>query len=150
MIGTTHAPVTVATILKMNNTAIRRGYNRAIDWDDCGDTYALLRDRLALFRPCMIDIAVPAHGANDAGELHHRCCVMLPVEEGAYVAAHLDVNDADYRAAIASDISRMLELELPPFANDPMELGIPRTKLAMLDECFALLDEYDALGDIRE
>jgi hypothetical protein len=150
MIGISEKLVTVATILNMNNTAIHRGYNRAIEWNDYGDAYAPLRDRLALFRPCFIDIGVPAHGTDDSGEVHHRIRVALPIEGGEFVIAYLDVSDTDYRSAIVSDVSRMLEMELPPFADDPMEFGIPRAKVKMLIECFALLDEYDTLGDGRE
>ncbi len=131
----------------MNNTAIRRGYNRAIEWNYCDDDDAPLRDRLALFRPCFISIAIPAHGVDSAGEVHHRCRVVVQVEEGGLVAAYLDVSDADYRAAIVRDVPRLLELGLPAFADDPMELGISRAKIGVLDDCLALLHEYDTLVD---
>ncbi|MDE2482031.1 MAG: hypothetical protein KGN02_07565 [bacterium] len=150
MIGASERLVTVATVLKLNNTSIRRGYNRAIDWSDYGDADAPLRDRLAVFRPCCIEIAVPAHGADSSGEIHHRCRVALPLENGDFIAAYLDVSEADYRTAIVSDIPRMLELELPAFADDPMDFGVSRAKNNMLEECFAHLDEYDAQDDVRE
>jgi hypothetical protein len=150
MISTGEHRVTVATVLTMNNTAIRRGYNRAIEWNDGDGSYAPLRDRLALFHPCFIGIAIPAHGTDDAGEIHHRCRVDIPLEDGEFVTTYLDVSDADYRSAIVSDISRILELDLPAFADDPMDFGISRAKNNMLNECFALLDEYDALDDVGE
>ena len=78
-------------MLKMNNAAIRCGYNRAIEW-----------------------------------------------------------NDYDYRSAIVNDIPRMLELELPPFAEDAMDFEVSRAKSNMLDEYFAHLDEYDAADHVRE
>ena len=150
MIGITHRVITVASIIKMNNAAIRRGYNRAIDWDYYGDANEQLRDRLALFRPCIIDIAVSVHGVDGAGEFHHRCRVMLPVEDNGFVTAYLDVSDNDYRTVIVQDVARMLELEFPSFADDPLECGLPLAKRKMLDESFALFDEYDTLGDERE
>lgn len=150
MIGITHRGVTAASVIKSNNAAICREYNRSIDWDYRGDADEPLRDRPALFRPCIIVHAVPVQGVDGAGEFHHRCCVMFPVEDDGFVTAYLDVSDADYRTAIAHDVIHKLEMELPVFFSASMTDNLPLAKQKMLADCYALFDEYGALDGERE
>lgn len=137
-------------LLRLNNTAIRQGHRRSIDWNWSDGVREVLAERLNYtgFSPVMIEVR--AHGVDPKGTVHHRCRVIISLSaQPTPIEVFLDVSDADYNALPSADFVRLM-LSLGPLApakSDPITGGLTESEWRTALECQSLLEEFYAFDE---